>query len=148
MKPLPGFHCLQIRMCHLMYNSTTQHASTNTTATCNSISARRDSCLLGSFSLQISHIEITHFSSANLTFLKYKFHISPVQISHFSSANFTFLLCKSHISPVQISLFSCTNLTFLLCKSHISPVQISLFSSANLTFLQCKIPPSITCAFM
>ena len=109
--------------------------------------------LLGSFSLQFSHIEIiftflqskfsvqnSHFSRANLTFLQCKSHISPVQISHFSRANLTFLPHKSnislryqsHISPVQISHFSSPNLKFLHCKSHISPVQISHFSCANL----------------
>ena len=101
-----------------------------------------DICLLGSFSLKISHIEIIYLSTANLTFLQCKSYISPVQISYFYSTNLTFLQRKSHISPVQISHFSSANLTFLQSKSHISPVQISHFSSANLTFLQCKIPPS------
>ena len=76
---------------------------------------------LGPFPLRISLIEI-----------------SPVQISRFSCANLTFLLYKSHISPKQISLFSSTLLQFkyLQYKSHfspvqISPIQISLFSSAK-----------------
>ena len=77
-----------------------------------------DICLLGSFSVQISHIEIPHLYSA---FLQHKSHI-------FFGANLTFLLCKSHISPVQMSHFSSANLTFLQFKSHISPAQISHFS--------------------
>ena len=155
-KPLP---CFLIWTCHLMdnsYNSKHQHWHC-----CNmqlylckhklKSFAKNYGGLLGSFSLQFSHIEIiftflqskfsvqnSHFSRANLTFLQCKSHISPVQISHFSHANLTFLPCKSHISPVPISHFSHANLTFLQCKSHTFSVQISHFSRGNLTFLPCK----------
>ena len=75
---------------------------------------------LGPFQLRISHIEISpvqisHFSCTNLTFLQCIFHISPVQISHFSRANLTFLQYKFHISPVQISIANFNPAFQILC---------------------------------
>ena len=68
---------------------TTLQLSTNTTAKCNSISARTNCRYLPVGIILTSNI--THW---NYTFVQC---ISPVQILHFSSTN---LQCKSHISPV------------------------------------------------
>ena len=68
-KPLPCFHRLQIQTCHLMHNSI--QLSTNTPATCNSISARtncRDLPVGIIFTSTITHWNYTFVQCTNLTF--------------------------------------------------------------------------------
>ena len=130
-------HAVELRFnLHFSVNNNNLHYHTKLEV--NGTRMQMTKVLWGIFSsnshIKISPVQISHFSSANLTFLQCQSHISPVPISHFSSANLTYLQCKSHISPVQISHFSSANLTFLQCKSHISPVQISHFSNGVYLF--------------
>ena len=71
-----------------------------------------------------------NFSTPNLTFLQCKSHISPVQISHFSSANLTFPVQISN-PAFQISRLSNAHLKNFILSMQVAGVSIEFLCQAS-----------------